>query len=439
MGLVRVAYAVEDHDTVLADLANRVSPRVLRAPDRVAVAARQLEEYFAGRRQGFDLPLDLRLSAGFRRSVLDELRRIEFGGTRSYAEIAVAAGSPRAVRAVGSACATNPIPVVVPCHRVVRADGAPAGTSAGWTPSGRCSHWSGPPRDPALRADRRHRPPYRSADPGVVGGTADPLYGRLDARPRSRHRPRRIRRGPVFSRTSRRPHGRISALRALPAAGVRGVAVGLGGAVGQISGRANAVSTDARVPADPGQVNSAAAARSALHGLRAVPLFDGLADGRLAELAAAGELRSMSRGDELFHEGRPGRVLVGTGRRRGRDDPAHRPARTSCCDHGLDRVSGPAGCAPGTRARSTWPPAAVATGRVLRVPTAALRDLADCWFPFGVHLITGLMQTVRRIESMARQREKLIALGTLSAGLAHELNNPAAAASRAVDALSEAT
>ena len=131
VGLVRVAYAVEDHDTVLADLANRVSPRVLRAPDRVAVAARQLQEYFAGRRRGFDLPLDLRLSAGFRRSVLDELRRIEFGGTRSYAEIAVAAGSPRAVRAVGSACATNPIPVVVPCHRVVRADGAPGGYIGG--------------------------------------------------------------------------------------------------------------------------------------------------------------------------------------------------------------------------------------------------------------------------------------------------------------------
>jgi len=131
VGLVRVAYAVEDHDAVLADLATRVSPRVLRAPGLVAVAARQLEEYFTGRRRGFDVPLDLRLSAGFRRSVLDELRRIEFGGTRSYAEIAVAAGSPRAVRAVGSACATNPIPVVVPCHRVVRADGAPGGYIGG--------------------------------------------------------------------------------------------------------------------------------------------------------------------------------------------------------------------------------------------------------------------------------------------------------------------
>ena len=131
IGLVRIAYAVEDHDRVLSDLADRVSPRLLRAPDRVAAAARQLDEYFAGRRQGFDLPLDLRLSAGFRRSVLDQLRRIEFGATRSYAEIAAAAGSPRAVRAVGSACATNPIPVVVPCHRVVRTDGSPGGYVGG--------------------------------------------------------------------------------------------------------------------------------------------------------------------------------------------------------------------------------------------------------------------------------------------------------------------
>jgi signal transduction histidine kinase len=76
---------------------------------------------------------------------------------------------------------------------------------------------------------------------------------------------------------------------------------------------------------------------------------------------------------------------------------------------------------------------------VLRTPSAELRRIAESWFPFGVHIISGLMQTVRRIESMARQREKLIALGTLSAGLAHELNNPASAATRAVDALSDAT
>jgi methylated-DNA-[protein]-cysteine S-methyltransferase len=123
-GLVRVAYASEDHDAVLQSLADRISPRVLRAPARLDAAVRQLEEYFAGRRTAFDLPLDFRLSAGFRRDVLSHLREVAYGTTASYAALAAAAGSPRAVRAVGTACATNPLPVVVPCHRVVRSDGA---------------------------------------------------------------------------------------------------------------------------------------------------------------------------------------------------------------------------------------------------------------------------------------------------------------------------
>jgi methylated-DNA-[protein]-cysteine S-methyltransferase len=122
-GLVRVAYAAEDHDAVLRRLSEQVSPRVLRAPARLDPAARQLEEYFAGRRTAFDLALDLRLSAGFRRIVLAHLRDIGYGTTASYAALAAASGSPRAVRAVGTACATNPLPVVVPCHRVVRSDG----------------------------------------------------------------------------------------------------------------------------------------------------------------------------------------------------------------------------------------------------------------------------------------------------------------------------
>lgn len=122
-GLVRVAYAREDHDLVLGQLANRVSPRVLRAPARLDGAAREIEEYFAGRRSRFDLPLDFRLSRGFRRTVLSHLTEIGYGRTASYAAIAAAAGNPRAVRAVGTACATNPLPVVVPCHRVVRSDG----------------------------------------------------------------------------------------------------------------------------------------------------------------------------------------------------------------------------------------------------------------------------------------------------------------------------
>lgn len=123
LGLVRVAYAREDHDQVLAQLTETISPRVLRAPARLDAAARELDEYFAGRRTTFDLPLDLRLSAGFRRVVLSHLADIAYGTTVSYGAVAAASGSPKAVRAVGTACATNPLPLVLPCHRVVRGDG----------------------------------------------------------------------------------------------------------------------------------------------------------------------------------------------------------------------------------------------------------------------------------------------------------------------------
>lgn len=123
-GLVRVAFASQDHDAVLAELARAVSPRVLRAPHRLADATRQLDEYFAGRRTVFELPLDLRLATGFRRAVLAHLPEIGYGRTESYAQVAAAAGSPKAVRAVGTACARNPLPLVVPCHRVIRSDGS---------------------------------------------------------------------------------------------------------------------------------------------------------------------------------------------------------------------------------------------------------------------------------------------------------------------------
>jgi methylated-DNA-[protein]-cysteine S-methyltransferase len=123
-GLVRVAYPREDHDAVLATLGRLVSPRILRAPGRLDEVCRQLEEYFAGARTAFELPLDLRLSTGFRRAVLAHLAEIGYGRTESYAQVAAAAGSPKAVRAAGTACATNPLPVVLPCHRVVRSDGS---------------------------------------------------------------------------------------------------------------------------------------------------------------------------------------------------------------------------------------------------------------------------------------------------------------------------
>ncbi len=130
-GLLRVAFTLDGHDAVLATLAGAVSPRILRAPKRLDAVSRQLDEYFARRRTVFDVPLDLRLSKGFRRAVLAHLPEIPYGRTESYTEVAAAAGSPRAVRAVGSACATNPLPVVVPCHRVVRSDGSFGGYAGG--------------------------------------------------------------------------------------------------------------------------------------------------------------------------------------------------------------------------------------------------------------------------------------------------------------------
>lgn len=123
-GLVRVGFDIEGHDHVLERLAADISPRILAAPKRLDLVARELDEYFARRRDTFDVPLDLRLSHGFRQTVLNHLRDIAYGTTASYAAIAQASGHPRAVRAVGSACATNPVPVVVPCHRVVRSDGS---------------------------------------------------------------------------------------------------------------------------------------------------------------------------------------------------------------------------------------------------------------------------------------------------------------------------
>ena len=130
-GIVRVAYQREGFDDVLQLLATRVSPRVLRSPARLDKAATELEEYFAGTRRAFDLPLDFALSHGFRRTVQAILPTIAYGSTATYSQLATAAGSPRAMRAVGSACATNPLPVIVPCHRVLRTDGSLGGYVGG--------------------------------------------------------------------------------------------------------------------------------------------------------------------------------------------------------------------------------------------------------------------------------------------------------------------
>jgi signal transduction histidine kinase len=169
--------------------------------------------------------------------------------------------------------------------------------------------------------------------------------------------------------------------------------------------------------------------------LRTIGLLDGLDDAQLADLLAAGETVSFEPGERLFEESRPADhwwlLLEGSialMRRAGNEESV------------IGSMTSPGQWAGGFRA---WDEHGVYmasgrgldAGRVLRIPADRLRALADGWFPFGVHLLQGLVHTARNIESMARQREALVALGTLAAGLAHEINNPASAATRAVDAL----
>jgi methylated-DNA-[protein]-cysteine S-methyltransferase len=123
-GLVRLALPSEDVDATLADLAERISPRVLEAPARLDEERRELEDYFEGRRQSFDVPIDWQLSHGFLLRARQGIAAIPYGETRTYTDLAREAGNERAVRAAGSACSRNPIPLVVPCHRVVRSDGS---------------------------------------------------------------------------------------------------------------------------------------------------------------------------------------------------------------------------------------------------------------------------------------------------------------------------
>jgi methylated-DNA-[protein]-cysteine S-methyltransferase len=136
-GVVRIAFECEDHDQVMDTLSQKLSPRMLHAPARLDEAARELAQYFAGDRTRFDLPLDFSLSAGFRHDVHRHLGTIRYGHTQSYSQVARLLGRPNAVRAVGTACATNPLPVVVPCHRVVRSDGSLGGYAGGLAAKGR--------------------------------------------------------------------------------------------------------------------------------------------------------------------------------------------------------------------------------------------------------------------------------------------------------------
>ena len=172
--------------------------------------------------------------------------------------------------------------------------------------------------------------------------------------------------------------------------------------------------------------------------LRAISLFDGLTDNQLAELAEGGTEVRIEPGAELFHEGEQADfwwVLVDGAvdllRHVGREDTV------------VGRMDEPGRWAGGFRA---WDEHGVylatgrgaVAGRLLRVPADVLRNRIHAWFPLGQHLIQGLYRTARSIESTARQRESLVSLGTLAAGFAHEMNNPAAATSRAADALEDA-
>ena len=173
--------------------------------------------------------------------------------------------------------------------------------------------------------------------------------------------------------------------------------------------------------------------------LRGIPLFEGVSDAQLEDLIAAGEEISFAPGDELFHEGAQSdhwfvllEVEIDLLRHFGREDML------------LARLDRPGRWAGGFQA---WDPSgaylatgrATTHGRVLCVPAADLRSLTVQWFPFSVHIIDGVFNTARSVEEGARQRAALVKLGTLAAGLAHELNNPAAAATRAVDALEDAS
>jgi methylated-DNA-[protein]-cysteine S-methyltransferase len=130
-GVVRIGLPSQDGDELLEELASRVSPRVLEAPAQLDLVRRELDLYFEGRLRDFDLPLDWRLSKDFRQRALRAVNRIPYGRTRTYMQVAKSAGNERAVRAAGSACGSNPIPIVVPCHRVLRTGGGLGGYGGG--------------------------------------------------------------------------------------------------------------------------------------------------------------------------------------------------------------------------------------------------------------------------------------------------------------------
>ena len=142
-GLVRVAFQDEDRDDVLEELSRRLSPRILESARVSDEVRRELDQYFAGERTRFDVTVDRRLIGDFARKVLGATARVPFGRTTTYGEVATKIGSPRAARAVGNALGSNPIPIVIPCHRVLRSGGALGGYGGGVDRKQRLLHLEG--------------------------------------------------------------------------------------------------------------------------------------------------------------------------------------------------------------------------------------------------------------------------------------------------------
>jgi len=130
-GLVRLSFSGEDPEWVVDELARRVSPRILQAPEKLDAVRKQLDQYFAGKRRDFDVPLDWQLTHGFAQRVLRATARIPYGSVSTYKDMALKAGNVHATRAAGNALGSNPIPIVVPCHRVLRTGGSLGGYGGG--------------------------------------------------------------------------------------------------------------------------------------------------------------------------------------------------------------------------------------------------------------------------------------------------------------------
>jgi methylated-DNA-[protein]-cysteine S-methyltransferase len=130
-GVVRVAFADEPREAILEEMAERLSPRILAAARATDEARRQLDAYLAGELRAFDLPLDWSLIRGFAVGILRATAAVPYGSTSTYRDVAAAAGSPRAARAAGNALGSNPIPIIVPCHRILHASGGLGGYAGG--------------------------------------------------------------------------------------------------------------------------------------------------------------------------------------------------------------------------------------------------------------------------------------------------------------------